>query len=130
MVTLPSRSYVSPCFRSVRLHLLSIMSVSAQAAARCCRQIVRPTASLRLAPTTYLSQRTLSRRWQSTEAEAAAAPANPKITQIVDQISQLTLLETADLVSTLKVRCFAPPDLCRKLRIVPISGCIPSSVVD
>lgn len=106
------------------------MSVSAQAAARCCRQIVRPTASLRLAPTTYLSQRTLSRRWQSTEAEAAAAPANPKITQIVDQISQLTLLETADLVSTLKVRCFAPPGLCRKLRIVPIAGCIPSSVMD
>ncbi|GLA24994.1 hypothetical protein AnigIFM63604_009927 [Aspergillus niger] len=85
------------------------MSVSAQAAARCCRQIVRPTASLRLAPTTYLSQRTLSRRWQSTEAEAAAAaPANPKITQIVDQISQLTLLETADLVSTLKTRLNIP----------------------
>ncbi|GLA57145.1 hypothetical protein AtubIFM54640_003270 [Aspergillus tubingensis] len=84
------------------------MFVSAQAAARCCRQIVRPTASLRLAPTTYLSQRTLSRRWQSTEAEAAAAPANPKITQIVDQISQLTLLETADLVSTLKTRLNIP----------------------
>lgn len=32
-----------------------------------------------------------------------AAPTNPKITQIVDQISQLTLLETADLVSSLKV---------------------------
>ena len=29
---------------------------------------------------------------------------NPKIAGIVDQISQLTLLETADLVSTLKVR--------------------------
>lgn len=42
-----------------------------------------------------------ARRWQSTDA--AAAPANPKIVQIVDQISQLTLLETADLVASLKV---------------------------
>nr|OOF98280.1 hypothetical protein ASPCADRAFT_205533 [Aspergillus carbonarius ITEM 5010] len=81
------------------------MSLSAQAAARCCRQIVRPTASLRLAPS-YLSQRTISRRWQSTEAPAA--PANPKITQIVDQISQLTLLETADLVASLKSRLNIP----------------------
>jgi len=45
------------------------------------------------------SRQTLSRRWQSTEA----ASSNPKISTIVDQISQLTLLETADLVSTLKV---------------------------
>ncbi|KAI7517726.1 hypothetical protein KC331_g21567, partial [Hortaea werneckii] len=44
------------------------------------------------------------RRWQSTEAAPAeaAAPTNPKIAGIVDQISTLTLLETADLVSTLK----------------------------
>lgn len=40
-------------------------------------------------------------RWASTEAVA-----NPKIAGIVDQISQLTLLETADLVSSLKVRLF------------------------
>ena len=33
---------------------------------------------------------------------------NPKITQIVDQISQLTLLETADLVSSLKSRLNIP----------------------
>ncbi|KAK1144261.1 54S ribosomal protein L12, mitochondrial [Aspergillus melleus] len=79
------------------------MSLASQTAARCCRQIVRPSASLRLSSSAYLSQRTITRRWQSTEAEAAA-PANPKINQIVDQISQLTLLETADLVSTLKVR--------------------------
>lgn len=78
------------------------MSISSQVAARCCRQIVRPSAaSLRLSSSTYLSQRT--RRWQSTEVEAAA-PVNPKISQIVDQISTLTLLETADLVATLKVR--------------------------
>lgn len=41
-----------------------------------------------------------SRRWESTEA---AAPANPKIESIVNDISKLTLLETADLVSSLKV---------------------------
>jgi len=40
------------------------------------------------------------RRYNSTEA----AP-NAKITGIVDQISQLTLLETADLVASLKVGC-------------------------
>ena len=74
------------------------MSITSQAAARCCRQLVRPSASLRLSAT---YQQTISRRWQSTEAPAA--PANPKITQIVDQISQLNLLETADLVASLKV---------------------------
>ncbi|KAL5359017.1 ribosomal protein L7/L12, C-terminal/adaptor protein ClpS-like protein [Aspergillus floccosus] len=82
------------------------MSFPAQTAARCCRQLVRPSAALRLSPSTYLSQRTLNRRWESTGA--AAAPANPKITQIVDQISQLTLLETADLVATLKDRLNIP----------------------
>lgn len=41
-----------------------------------------------------------TRRWNSAET---AAPTNPKIAQIVDQISKLTLLETADLVSSLKV---------------------------
>ncbi len=48
------------------------------------------------------------RRWQSTDA-GASAPENPKIVGIVDQISQLTLLETADLVQSLKVsyRCDA-----------------------
>lgn len=42
----------------------------------------------------------IQRRWQSTDA---ATPTNPKIATIVDQISQLTLLETADLVASLKV---------------------------
>lgn len=79
------------------------MSLTSQAAARCCRQLVRP--SVRISSTTYLSQRTPSRRWNSTDAQAAA-PANPKIAQIVDQISQLTLLETADLVASLKVGFF------------------------
>ncbi|PLN86333.1 ribosomal protein L7/L12, C-terminal/adaptor protein ClpS-like protein [Aspergillus taichungensis] len=78
------------------------MSFASQTAARCCRQLVRPTAT-RLSSPAYLAP---SRRWQSTEAPAA--PASPKISQIVDQISQLTLLETADLVSTLKSRLNIP----------------------
>ncbi|BDD58034.1 Ribosomal protein [Monascus purpureus] len=85
------------------------MSVSSQAAARCCRQLVRPSTSyLRLSSPAYVSQlRIPSRRWQSTEAEPAAS-SNPKITQIVDQVSQLTLLETAELVSSLKSRLNIP----------------------
>ncbi|KAH0544903.1 hypothetical protein FGG08_000983 [Glutinoglossum americanum] len=43
-----------------------------------------------------------ARRWQSTDA------ANPKLSGIVDQISQLTLLETADLVGLLKTRLSIP----------------------
>ncbi|KAF2804011.1 ClpS-like protein [Mytilinidion resinicola] len=53
---------------------------------------------------TTLAQHKTSRRWQTTEA----APSNPKIATIVDQISQLTLLETADLVSSLKSRLNIP----------------------
>lgn len=80
---------------------LVTMSIPSYAAARCCRQLIRPsTSALRLSSATY---RIPSRRWQSTEPEAPAAPANPKITQIVDQISQLNLMETADLVASLKV---------------------------
>ncbi|KAJ5169008.1 54S ribosomal protein L12 [Penicillium canariense] len=84
------------------------MSFPIQAAARSCRQLsssVRPS-SLRIA-TTYTARTPSCRRWESTEA-AAAAPTNPKIAQIVDQISTLTLLETADLVSSLKTRLNIP----------------------
>lgn len=49
----------------------------------------------------------MPRRYNSTEAEAA--PVDPKISAIVDQIGQLTLLETADLVSSLKVSSPVPP---------------------
>ncbi|CAO2651484.1 Nn.00g040540.m01.CDS01 [Neocucurbitaria sp. VM-36] len=52
------------------------------------------------------TQQRIQRRWAS--GDAAAAPSNPKISTIVDQISQLTLLETADLVSTLKTRLNIP----------------------
>ncbi|KAI2788451.1 54S ribosomal protein L12 [Penicillium oxalicum] len=83
------------------------MSFPIQAAARSCRQLsgsIRPS-SLRIA-TTYTARTPSYRRWESTEA--AAAPVNPKIAQIVDQISTLTLLETADLVSSLKTRLNIP----------------------
>ncbi|KAI7976096.1 hypothetical protein EIK77_008114 [Talaromyces pinophilus] len=95
------------------------MSISSQAAARCCRQVVRSSASSSQVPFLRISTSSSStfqqrrrtavpsaRRWQSTDA--AAAPANPKIVQIVDQISQLTLLETADLVASLKSRLNIP----------------------
>ncbi|KGO71073.1 Tetratricopeptide-like helical [Penicillium italicum] len=87
------------------------MSFSTQAAARCARQLsgsVRPS-SLRIATSaTYLTARRTpsSRRCESTQAAPAAI--NPKISQIVDQISTLTLLETADLVSSLKTRLNIP----------------------
>ncbi|KAF2686267.1 ClpS-like protein [Lentithecium fluviatile CBS 122367] len=58
-----------------------------------------------LRPAAALAQQRTSRRWQSS---GVAAPTNPKIASIVDQISQLTLLETADLVSTLKTRLNIP----------------------
>lgn len=47
-------------------------------------------------------QQGIARRHNSTEA------VNAKITGIVDQISQLTLLETADLVASLKSRLNIP----------------------
>lgn len=67
-------------------------------ASRCCARLARSAVaspSLRLAPFAAAP-----RRWNST------ASADPKIAGIVDQISGLTLLETADLVSLLKVRTF------------------------
>ncbi|QIX00354.1 hypothetical protein AMS68_005871 [Peltaster fructicola] len=73
------------------------------------RQSIRSirTQSTRSSYTTTLlrQKRREARRWQSTDAVAAS---NPKIAGIVDQISTLTLLETADLVSTLKSRLNIP----------------------
>ncbi|KAI1914757.1 54S ribosomal protein L12, mitochondrial [Ophidiomyces ophidiicola] len=84
------------------------MALPLQISARCCRNALRQSpAVVRAAAPAYSASR--ARRWQSTDAAAAAAaPVNPKITQIVDQISQLTLLETADLVSSLKTRLNIP----------------------
>ena len=70
---------------------------------RCCargfQKAIRPTCTASIALSHYPG-RSPTRRWEST---AAASSSNPKISGIVDQISQLTLLETADLVSNLKV---------------------------
>lgn len=63
-------------------------------ASRCCARLARSAAaapSLRLVAS--------GRRWNS------SAAADPKLAGIVDQISGLTLLETSDLVSLLKVCC-------------------------
>ncbi|KAI0022099.1 54S ribosomal protein L12 [Xylariomycetidae sp. FL0641] len=79
------------------------MSVPCRYAARSCARTLRSGAPVR-ASAAFLQNSTASqRRHNSTEAAA-----NPKIAGIVDQISQLTLLETADLVSTLKTRLNIP----------------------
>ncbi|KXS94898.1 hypothetical protein AC578_1664 [Pseudocercospora eumusae] len=86
------------------------LALAPQFAARTCAQCLRSSQAnaLRYAASTapQRRQQRQQRRWQSTEA--AAASSNPKIAGIVDQISQLTLLETADLVSTLKSRLNIP----------------------
>lgn len=74
------------------------MSLTPSYAARTCRQCLRSSSRFAATAQTHRRQQ---RRWQSTDP--AALPTNAKIAGIVDQISQLTLLETADLVSTLKV---------------------------
>ncbi|RDL37383.1 Uncharacterized protein BP5553_04816 [Venustampulla echinocandica] len=81
------------------------MSLSCQTAVRSCARTLLSSSSLRVS-TVCLAQRrnpTSSKRWSSTEAAV-----NPKISGIVDQISQLTLLETADLVTSLKSRLNIP----------------------
>ncbi|KAG0157897.1 Ribosomal protein L7/L12 [Penicillium digitatum] len=88
------------------------MSFSTQVASRCARQLsgsVRPSSLRIVTSATHLTARRTpsSRRCESTQATPAAAT-NPKISQIVDQISTLTLLETADLVSSLKTRLNIP----------------------
>ncbi|KAJ9165507.1 54S ribosomal protein L12 [Coniochaeta hoffmannii] len=77
------------------------MSLSSRYAAQCCARQLRASTTVR-ASSSFL-QHSISRRHNSTEAAV-----NPKIAGIVDQISQLTLLETADLVSSLKSRLNIP----------------------
>lgn len=79
------------CQNAIRRYALSARASSSQVTSRF------PAACLH-------RQQQMSRRYESTTA--AAASGNPKVAGIVDQISQLTLLETADLVSSLKVRSF------------------------
>lgn len=73
------------------------------------RSFPRPISSCRLAS---LANRS---RWLATEAAQASSsapppppPADPKISRIVDDISGLTLLQAADLVSLLKVANVPP----------------------
>ena len=77
------------------------MSLSCRYAAQSCARQLRSSGSLRASGS--LLRHKIARRHNSTEA------VSPKIVGIVDQISQLTLLETADLVSSLKVCLFPPP---------------------
>ncbi|KAF4981634.1 hypothetical protein FZEAL_2603 [Fusarium zealandicum] len=77
------------------------MAMSCRYAAQSCARQLRSTRTAR-APAQLLR---VSRRWNSTEAAVAS---NPKIEAIVDQISKLTLLETADLVSSLKSKLNIP----------------------
>ncbi|KAK0748753.1 ribosomal protein L7/L12, C-terminal/adaptor protein ClpS-like protein [Apiosordaria backusii] len=77
------------------------MSVSCRYAAQCCARQLRTTA--RTTPLRTSASIALQRRYNSTETATS-----PKISAIVDQISQLTLLETADLVSSLKSRLNIP----------------------
>lgn len=67
------------------------------------RQAARPSLRIvarRIAPTAV--------RFNTTEAAAAKAPVDAKISAIVDQISTLTLLETSALVTELKERLNIP----------------------
>ena len=90
------------------------MSLSAsQTALQVCQHVarsstsIRPRVSSRCVPlfssTQANRQRRIVRRWQSTEAATPTDSTNPKIVSLVDEISKLTLLETADLVTSLKV---------------------------
>ncbi|OTB17694.1 hypothetical protein K445DRAFT_56664 [Daldinia sp. EC12] len=79
------------------------MSAPCRYAVRNCARSIRTSSSFRASTSFVQSTPSIQRRHEST-----AAPTNPKIAGIVDQISQLTLLETADLVSSLKSRLNIP----------------------
>ncbi|KAM0334130.1 hypothetical protein ACHAQA_001150 [Verticillium albo-atrum] len=82
------------------------MAMSCRYAARSCARQLRSAGAIRASASSFQTRTpATARRHNSTEAAPAA---NPKIETIVDQISQLTLLETADLVSTLKSRLNIP----------------------
>ncbi|WYZ40394.1 hypothetical protein EsH8_IV_000735 [Colletotrichum jinshuiense] len=83
------------------------MALSCRYAAQSCARQLRASGSMR-ASTTLFQIRTPATARRHNSTEAAAAPTNPKIAAIVDQISTLTLLETADLVSSLKSKLNIP----------------------
>ncbi|QSZ31357.1 hypothetical protein DSL72_000922 [Monilinia vaccinii-corymbosi] len=78
------------------------MSLSCQSVARSCIRSLGSSSSLRVSTASLAQRRNPSARWTST------ASASPKISGLVDQISQLTLLETADLVASLKSKLNIP----------------------
>jgi hypothetical protein len=51
-----------------------------------------------------IPQSTLQQRFQTTAATPGAS-GKERVNQIVEEISRLTLLETADLIAQLKVTC-------------------------
>ncbi|MCJ1401233.1 hypothetical protein MMC11_004445 [Xylographa trunciseda] len=79
------------------------MSVTNPIVTRCCshaiRSFSRPSTCI-FSSISHHQRRAPSRRWATT--------ASPKVAEIVNQISQLTLLETADLVSSLKSKLNIP----------------------
>ncbi|KAL9091511.1 MAG: hypothetical protein Q9159_001370 [Coniocarpon cinnabarinum] len=86
------------------------MATAARCAFRQCRLCRATPAASAITGTAIRSRRNRdiqSQRNQSTDANNAAS-SSPKVSGIVDQISQLTLLETADLVSALKTRLNIP----------------------
>ncbi|XXG96733.1 hypothetical protein Hte_003024 [Hypoxylon texense] len=92
------------------------MSVPCRYAARSCARSIRSGNTFR--PSKSFLQSTtpsIQRRHETT------ATANPKISGIVDQISQLTLLETADLVSSLKVGLY-PNQSRLNIPDLPVGG--------
>ncbi|KAI9852994.1 MAG: hypothetical protein M1838_002773 [Thelocarpon superellum] len=102
------------------------MSVGRNSVARCWSCAHRPSLPAIRASSTVLPGRrrtSPARRWQSTDA-AGAASSNPKISTLVDQIGQLSLLETADLISTLKTRLNIP-DMPTAFAAVPAAPAAP-----
>ncbi|KXJ94664.1 ribosomal protein L7/L12, C-terminal/adaptor protein ClpS-like protein [Microdochium bolleyi] len=96
------------------------MSLPCRYAARSCARSLRTANNtLRVSAAPLYS----SRRHNSTDAAAA----NPKIAGIVDQISQLTLLETADLVASLKSRLNIPDLPVGGFAAGPAGGAAPAA---
>ncbi|KAA8897809.1 ribosomal protein L7/L12 C-terminal domain-containing protein [Sphaerosporella brunnea] len=82
-------------------------------ASRCCARLV----ATRSSSPVVRSAAALPRRWNST-----VTATDPKITAIVDQISGLTLLQTAELVSSLKTRLNIPDMALQSFAAAPTAA--------
>jgi hypothetical protein len=90
--SVPASRYTPPSFAArLETNLPPVPPTTMALASRCVRLASRGAWVVRSAALP-------AKRWNST-----AAPTDPKIASIVDQISGLTLLQTAELVSSLKV---------------------------